>query len=276
MGKLSVCQVFLFTFFIVLLVSIFPATSSQEVEDEKEFNYDVHSEKGPARWGEIHHEWSACSHGSMQSPIDLLNQRVQIVSHLGRLNRSYKPSNGTLRNRGHDIMLNWEGGAGSMHINGTDYVLQQCHWHSPSEHTINGRRFALEAHMVHESSDGKVAVVGIMYTIGRPDSFLSSISDHLQEVAGTKEEEKAVGIVDPRQIKIGSRKYYRYIGSLTVPPCTENVVWTMVRKVRTVTRRQVRLLRVAVHDDSNTNARPTQPINGRHVKLYRPQDREDN
>ncbi|CAK7325676.1 unnamed protein product [Dovyalis caffra] len=218
------------------------------MNDEREFDYDRKGEKGPARWGEIHPEWSACSDGSMQSPIDLHNGRVEIMSHLGRLNRSYKPSNSTLRNRGHDMMLSWEGGAGNIRINGSEYVLKQCHWHSPSEHTINGRRLDLEAHMVHESLDGKVAVVGIMYKIGRPDSFLSSLIDHLQSVAGTREQDKVVGVVDPKNIKIGSRKYYRYIGSLTTPPCTENVAWTIVGKVMTVAREQVRLLRVAVHD----------------------------
>ncbi|KAK1588924.1 hypothetical protein Q3G72_028667 [Acer saccharum] len=64
--------------------------------------------------------------------------------------------------------------------------------------------------------------------------------------------------------------YFRYIGSLTIPPCTENVLWTIVNKVRTVTREQVRLLRVAVHDDSDTNARPLQPLNSRSLQLFRP------
>ncbi|KAJ6937656.1 hypothetical protein NC652_012074 [Populus alba x Populus x berolinensis] len=158
------------------------------------------------------------------------------------------------------MQLKWESGAGIIEINGTEYVLNQCHWHSPSEHTIDGERFALELHMVHESLDGKIAVVGILYKIGRPDSFLSST---------------VVGVVDPRNIKIGSRKYYRYLGSLTTPPCTENVVWTVVKKVRTVTKEQVQLLRVAVHDDSDTNARPLQPLNGRTVKLFIPEDKDD-
>ncbi|KAK3205967.1 hypothetical protein Dsin_020013 [Dipteronia sinensis] len=206
----------------------------------------------------------------MQSPVDLLNERVEVVSHLGRLRRSYKPSNSTLRNRGHDMMLKWEGGAGSLNINGTEYVLNQCHWHSPSEHTINGQSYDLEVHMVHESADGKIAVVGIMYTIGRPDSFLASLTNRLRDIGGTSDIERAAGVVDPRHIKLGSRKYFRYIGSLTVPPCTENVLWTIVNKVRTVTRDQVRLLRVAVHDDSDTNARPLQPLNSRSMQLFRP------
>ncbi|XP_038706504.1 alpha carbonic anhydrase 7-like [Tripterygium wilfordii] len=245
-------------------------------ENDREFDCNHHGEIGPHRWGEIKPEWSACNHGSMQSPIDLLNERVEVVSHLGRIHREYKPSNATIKNRGHDIMLKWVDGAGTLEINGTEYVLQQCHWHSPSEHTIDGKSFDLEAHLVHESKDGKVAVIGIMYTIGRPDTFLSSIIDHLSVVTDNEDEEKVIGEVNPRDIKSGSRKYYRYIGSLTIPPCTENVIWTMVRKVRTVTREQVKLLRVAVHDESDTNARPLQPINKRSVQLYRPRENEKN
>ncbi|XP_021912217.1 alpha carbonic anhydrase 7-like, partial [Carica papaya] len=132
--------------------------------------------------------------------------------------------------------------------------------------------FALELHMVHESLDGKVAVVGILYKIGRPDSFLSSLEKILAKITDTSEEERVVGITDPRDIKIGSRQYFRYVGSLTVPPCTQNVVWTIVRKVRTVTKKQVRLLRVAVHDESDTNARPLQPINERFIHLFKPKN----
>lgn len=74
-------------------------------DDEIEFNYEEGGENGPSKWGQLHSEWSACKNGRMQSPIDLLNERVQVVSHLGRLKRSYKPSNATLKNRGHDMMV---------------------------------------------------------------------------------------------------------------------------------------------------------------------------
>ena len=74
-------------------------------EDEREFSYDENSEIGPAHWGDLHEEWKECGEGKMQSPIDMVNQRVEIVSHLGRLKRSYKPSNATLINRGHDVMV---------------------------------------------------------------------------------------------------------------------------------------------------------------------------
>ncbi|KAI3407519.1 uncharacterized protein J3R85_020915 [Psidium guajava] len=271
--KLLVTQILLCTISLVLALHVGLA-ASEEVEDESQFNYDVRGERGPARWGELRSEWGMCRNGSMQSPIDLSSERVQLVAHLGRLNRIYEASNATLKNRGHDIMLRWEGGAGSIFVNGTQYLLKQCHWHSPSEHAVNGRRFNLELHMVHESPEGEVAVVGVMYKFGKPDTFLSSMTDHIERIACTHDVQRAIGIVNPNYIKIGCRRYYRYVGSLTVPPCTQNVLWTIVHKVRTVSREQVKLLREAVRDDSEFNARPLQPTNRRPVQLFSPIDSE--
>ncbi|GFP94399.1 alpha carbonic anhydrase 7 [Phtheirospermum japonicum] len=201
-------------------------------------------------WGKT---YTNC-YGKMQSPIDLINQRVKIVSHLGVLRRTYVPSNATLVNRGHDIMLSWPEGAGDIQINGILYKLRQCHWHSPSEHAINGRRFDMEMHLVHESNDNRTAVIGIMYKIGRPDSFLSMMKHNLQIVGDTLNVTRAVGIIDPELMKLDTRKYYRYIGSLTTPPCTENVIWTIVRKVRTVSKEQVELIRDAIHGVSSCSS----------------------
>ncbi|KAF5822783.1 putative carbonic anhydrase [Helianthus annuus] len=263
-------------FFALFIVFCLPFALSQEVDDEHEFSYDINSPNGPNHWGEIHPEWSMCNNGDMQSPIDLTHKRVHTTSKLGRLDRDYNPANATLINRGHDMMLRWIGGAGHIHINGTEFQLNQAHWHTPTEHTINGRRFNLELHLVHQSIDEKVAVIGILYKIGRPDSFLEKMEPYLKAVSSTREVEKSVGIIDPRQIKIGSRKYYRYIGSLTTPPCDQNVTWTIVRKVRTVSREQLRIIREAVHDEADANARPLQALNNRWLKLYRPDDKETN
>ncbi|XP_073138238.1 alpha carbonic anhydrase 7-like [Henckelia pumila] len=271
-SRIQYCNTFFQSVFTILvLISSTPFARAQEVDNEREFSYDENSDQGPSHWGRLHPEWEACNSGKMQSPIDLLNERVEIVPDLGRLSRNYKPSNATLVNRGHDIMIRWSG-AGYIQINGTMFELKQTHWHSPSEHTLDGRRFNMEVHLVHQSKDNRTAVIGIMYKIGRPDSFLSMVQGSLHTSTDSEDVEQSIGVLDPNLIKFGSRKYYRYMGSLTTPPCTENVIWTIVRKVRTVTREQIKLIRKAVHDESEANARPIQQLNERTLLLYRPKD----
>uniref|UniRef100_A0A7N0V8M2 Alpha-carbonic anhydrase domain-containing protein n=1 Tax=Kalanchoe fedtschenkoi TaxID=63787 RepID=A0A7N0V8M2_KALFE len=175
-------------------------------------------------------------------------------------------------------MVEWAGGAGWIRINSTNYKLQQSHWHSPSEHTFNGRRYAMELHMVHQTDDPnavyKVAVVGMLYKLGRPDPFidellknvtLASDDEHSKGVRGAKE-------VDPNEIRVAGHRYYRYIGSLTMPPCTEGVIWTINRKVRTVSIAQLLSFREAVHDYAEMNARPVQDLNSRWIYYHDPRD----
>ncbi|KAJ7976736.1 Alpha carbonic anhydrase [Quillaja saponaria] len=247
-----------------------PTTASDsEVDNETPFSYVEGSGTGPKSWGRIDPHWQACGKGKMQSPIDLLDKRVQVFPHLGKLRRGYKPAPATIKNRGHDIRVKWKGDAGKININGTVYKLVQCHWHTPSEHTFNGSRYNLELHIVHLSSKGETAVIGIVYKYGREDPFLSRLFHHIKSIG---KEERDLGIINPGDIKFGSRKYYRYIGSLTVPPCTEGVTWTISKKVRTVSREQVRALREAIHDGFKANARPTQQLDGRPVLFYTPRE----
>ncbi|XP_020586701.1 alpha carbonic anhydrase 7-like [Phalaenopsis equestris] len=261
--------------FMAIILFLFPnydRVSSKEMEGK--YSYKVGSKYGPDHWGDIHRDWATCSKGKMQSPIDLNDRRVQHLHYLGDLNRSYRSANAVIKNRGHDIMVKWEDDAGEIWINGTKFSLLQVHWHTPSEHTINNHKYAMELHMVHQrASDNKFAVVAILYTIGRPDTFLTQMMKYIKLVSDKREVEVKIGIVDPRNIKRGSRRYYRYIGSLTTPPCTEGVVWTVIRKVRTVSKEQLKLLKEAVEDGYEKNARPSQGIDGRVVQLYQPINR---
>ncbi|KAK6942744.1 Alpha carbonic anhydrase domain [Dillenia turbinata] len=243
---------FSFSVLLICLLCLLLTGIAQEVEDEREFDYIKGSEKGPERWGELKKEWKVCENGKMQSPIDMSNRRVKIIAKMGDIKRKHKPCNATIKNRGHDIMLRWEGNgdAGSIEINGTQYYLQQFHWHAPTEHSINGRRYALELHMVHvDPKTNRTAVIGQLYKFGHPDHFLAKLGKSIRSIVD-KEEEINIGRLDPREIKLGGSKIYRYMGSLTVPPCTEGVIWTINKKMGSVSHTQVKLLRDAVHDVS--------------------------
>lgn len=243
------------------LIGFKPATN-----DTIPFSYIEATGRGPSKWGQLDPTWKACGDGKLQSPIDLLDQNVKVLfGQEDQLRRDYKPANATIISRGYDIMVSWKGDAGKITINGTDYNLQGSHWHVPSEHTINSKTYDMELHLVHANSLGETAVVGVLYKYGKPDPFLSKLSPYIKSVT---KQERSLGILSPNKIEFGSRKLYRYIGSLTVPPCSEGVIWTVVKEVRTVSREQVQLLRDAVDDGYQANARPVQPLNGRAVNLF--------
>ncbi|KAI3913502.1 hypothetical protein MKW98_003981 [Papaver atlanticum] len=267
-----------YTFLLVIAVLVLnprPTSSWLEVEDQTEFSYIPGSPNGPENWGKLHKDWAICNNGTKQSPINVVCNRMISAPWLGRLKKFYVPASATLVNRGHDIELKWDipESAGFINIYGNIYALDQVHWHSPSEHTINGERYALELHMVHKNLRlRKVAVVAVLYRIcaGCENSFLSMLEDAIRDISAGTEKKVSVGLVNPNDINVGCREYYRYKGSLTTPPCSEGVIWTIKKQVMTVSKEQVISLRRAAHDGEGCNARPLQAINNRHILNYNP------
>ncbi|XP_020424587.1 alpha carbonic anhydrase 4 [Prunus persica] len=267
-SKQAHLQLLVFTFFLLYW---HPTLIRAKEAEHDEFDYKEGSKKGPEHWGELKKEWARCKDGKFQSPIGLSDDHVtNVTSSLEDLKMSYKPSNATVKNEGPYLAIEWEGDAGSIKINGTDYFFKQCHWHTPSEHSINGIRYDLELHMVHQSTDPKIrnsiAVLAFLYHIGNPNLFLSKVNKDIMSEVATKEVH--LGVIDPREIKWTSFSFYRYVGSLTSPPCAEGVIWTINEKVKHVSREQVELLQEAVDDYAEMNTRPLQPLNDREIKHY--------
>ncbi|CAL5005649.1 unnamed protein product [Urochloa decumbens] len=260
---------------LLLSAAVLPgATAQEQTENESEFSYVPGSPNGPERWGELNPSWATCSKGRSQSPISLFTDRATPVFSLGHLDYSYRPTNASIVNRGHDIQLRFHGDAGKLVINGTAYYLKQLHWHTPSEHAVGGRRYDMEVHLVHLDAEGKIAVVGVLYEkIFRPapDPFLKRLEPAIRRVRGTRGREEPVGVVDPNGATAMGSVYYRYMGSLTTPPCTEGVVWTVFKACRRVTGNQLELLKEAVDDGYEKNARPLQDVNGRDISVFLPQ-----
>nr|P0DO50.1 RecName: Full=Carbonic anhydrase Nec1; AltName: Full=Nectar protein 1; Short=NmNec1; Flags: Precursor [Nesocodon mauritianus]UIE54576.1 Nec1 [Nesocodon mauritianus] len=264
---------------LIILLLLFHSISikAQEVDDEREFDYLEGSELGPEKWGELRPEWGTCKRGKMQSPIDISNP-VQVTSK-ELLQTKYKAQNAIINNRGHDIMVRWEGDAGSILINEREFDLLQAHWHAPSEHAINGTRYAMELHMLHRSTDPKLTptmvVVAVFYEIGDVDPFLSRLGPIMSSLIDQTNEHKQAGVINPMEIQLDDECYYKYIGSLTTPSCTEGVTWIINKRINTVSSDQVKLLREAVHDHAKNNARPLQALNHREVQLHCHKDRKD-
>jgi len=217
---------------------------------------------GPSAWGNLAAENRACSTGQQQSPIDLTRD---IAGRADEHRLAWTPvTGGKVVNNGHTIQLNADG-AGGIFIGGTRYEFRQVHFHHPSEHTIDGRSFPLEAHLVHEAADGRLAVIGALFEEGAANPAL----DPIWATAPIREGAAAVAFpVELGKMIPQHAPAYRYQGSLTTPPCSETVTWTVLARPLTASRGQLQSFASVFPN----NARPVQPLNRRFVLMTGNQD----
>ncbi|XP_049360681.1 alpha carbonic anhydrase 1, chloroplastic, partial [Solanum verrucosum] len=231
---------------------------------------------GPNGWGRLSPTYSVCSNGKSQSPINIISHNCAVNKKLKPLIMQYNHSEvATLVDNGFNVGIKYGENAGSLIVDGKTYNLKQMHWHSPSEHTIDGNRYAAELHLVHFAQDNTIAVLSILFHLGHPDPLMTKLQNKLNElardVATHKETQVQLGIIDTHEIRKHSHKYYSYAGSLTTPPCSEIVSWYILGKVRSISREQVEELRAPLDPTCKRNARPTQPLNGRQIQMYEAQ-----
>jgi carbonic anhydrase len=204
------------------------------------------------RWGDLSPEFGACGLGSEQSPIDLSDP---IPSALGDVSIDWRPASGTVVNNGHTIQVNPAAG-GAAEIAGTRYEMLQFHFHHPSEHTVAGVHRAMEAHFVHRAATGGLAVLGVFLVPGAESATLAKVWEKMPAGHG---EAVLEGSLDLAHLLPAGRAYYRYAGSLTTPPCSETVLWTVFAEPVEVSDAQIAAF-AALYP---MNARPVQSLNRR-------------
>ena len=210
---------------------------------------------GPDRWSTLKPEFSACS-GKNQSPINLTGM---IEGELKPVRFSYKAGGFEVINNGHAIQVNYEAGS-SISVDGIQFDLKQFHFHSPSEHQINGKPFPLEAHLVHSDKDGNLAVVAVVFNEGSANSVVGAAWDQMPKSEGGKK--SLPGKIAATGLLPTNRDYYRYNGSLTTPPCTEGVRWIVMKEPMTVSKQQIEAFKATL---GFANNRPVQPVNARQI-----------
>ena len=243
-----------------------PKTDAHEADPaSEESHWDYSKEKGPATWGKLSPEYILCAEGKSQSPIDF---SITSPADTADFTANYSPQElrivhhehkSDVINTGHSIQVNY-GGSDTLVMGGTTYALVQFHFHLPSEHTINGKHFPMEVHFVHQSADNKLAVVGLFVEEGAHNAVFDAVLANLPREKG-KEMHFTSVLVDVDELLPVNRSTYRYTGSLTTPPCSEGVTWTVFTNPTHVSAKQIAALRDLLHD----NNRPAQPLNGRIV-----------
>ena len=221
--------------------------------------------EGPENWGKLSPTFAACGEGRRQSPIDISKPTRDATV---ELKTTFPPAELRIAhhehiadgiNNGHTIQINYAG-ADTLTLGGISYQLVQYHFHGPSEHTVDGKHFPMEMHMVHKSGDGKLAVVGVFIAEGAHNKAFDPVWAHLPAQKGVETHLPAVK-VDVDALLPTARTSYRYDGSLTTPPCSEGVNWIIMTTPIQISGEQVAAFTRLIKD----NNRPVQMLNGRTI-----------
>ncbi|KAM6202466.1 carbonic anhydrase 12 [Rhynchocyon petersi] len=234
---------------------------------------------GEKNWSK---KYPSCG-GLLQSPIDLHSDILQYDASLTPLEfRGYNLSSNehfTLTNNGHSVKLSL---SPDMHIQGlpSRYSATQLHLHwgnqnkpQGSEHTVGGRHFAAELHIVHYNSDlypdpstasnksEGLAVLAVLIEMGSFNPSYDNIFGHLQDVKYKGQEVSIPGFNIEELLPKKPDEYYRYRGSLTTPPCNPTVIWTVFRNPVQISQEQLLALETALYCTQVDDPAPKEMVN---------------
>lgn len=211
-------------------------------------------DNGPKNWGKLGFE--TCQKGKSQSPINIITKDTKKGKNA--ITFAYKTDSKDIINNGHSVQVNFDK-QGSITFKKTKYNLVQLHFHTPSENQVDGRTYPLEMHLVHASSDNKFVVVAVFFDEGKANPILQDIVNTApSEVNGTN----ALKNLNVSALVPKSHAYYTFSGSLTTPPCSEQVQFVVLKNALDASKEQIDALHAILHD----NARDPQPLNGRVVE----------
>lgn len=212
----------------------------------------------PEYWGDISKDFTKCKVGKHQSPINITKTKKL---HSNLLTLHYDLTTEELVNNGHTVQVNVNSDNDYLVYKGDKYYLKQFHFHTPSENLIHDQSFPMEVHFVHADKDGHLLVLAVMAKEGKANPELAKawavVADKKDELVKL---DNAFDIQNFLPIK---ERYYHFEGSLTTPPCTEDVDWLILKTPVEVSKEQIAKFAALIHDHHNN--RPVQPTNDREV-----------
>ena len=248
--------------------------SGQAVERERdpalagqaeEVHWGYAGEIGPESWADLSPNFALCRSGTRQSPIDLTGatpiEGVAFQRQLGStvLTIEQRAHVMDLIDNGHTIQITNDAPV-HFDLDGERFDLVQYHFHAPSEHTIDGEHGPLEAHSVHKSAAGNLAVVGVLFEVGEHDPIWDPIINALPSGPGGRRHLEGLEL-DPAELHPLAERYFRYEGSLTTPPCSEGVHWIIMAERPHISQEQLAAFTSRLHN----NHRPVQPRGARRL-----------
>jgi carbonic anhydrase len=207
-------------------------------------------------WGDLESGFATCKLGKAQSPIDIRDAKKATLPAIAF---GYAGGAAEVVNNGHTIQVNLAKG-GAVKVASGEYSLLQFHFHTPSEEKINGQNYPLVAHLVHRNDKGTLAVVAVLFSLGKENATLKKVFAVMPAKADGKAAiEGGLNVTDMLPAK---QEYFSFLGSLTTPPCSEGVRWHVLKQTVEMSQAQLDTFKKLYP----MNARPVQPLNGRSVE----------
>lgn len=260
-------------------------TSPVEAADDVPWTYGG-EKTGTSQWGALSPSYKLCSEGTKQSPVNVENVKLTTKesSSLPLLVATFKPSAINLENDGHNVFMTYDAGS-TIKLGDLQYEVKKLVFKSPSEHTISGQPYSMEVQIVCQvNGTTDTAIIAVLLQEHQNDKiknqFLEKFWEKLPTEANTKVTvDASVNVADlcPKDITYYSSTgglriaypYYSYDGSLTTPPCTENVKWFVWYKPVDIFADQVTAFRSVIDKmgEKDGNRRPIQALNERVVEF---------
>lgn len=209
---------------------------------------------GPIHWAKIDPAYSQCKHGTRQTPIDI---HVDKDIGLPPLDAQYTIPGDSIVNDGHTLQVRFPPG-NALNANDKQFALIQAHFHAPGENYFNGRSYPFETHLVHQDATGGLAVLAVLYEIGKENPGIAQLWKHMPYAVNAPApipEGFTVESILPK-----SRDVVYFEGSLTTPPCDEGVRWYVLKEFPQISKEQIQKFSRAI---GSANNRPLQPHNDR-------------
>ncbi|HRP76299.1 MAG TPA: carbonic anhydrase family protein [Rhodocyclaceae bacterium] len=218
--------------------------------------WSYRGETGPDRWGRMRPEWAVCADGTRQSPIELTGG---IAVDLEPVVFDYRSTRFLISDVGHTLEVHVGEGLG-VHIRGQRYELVHFQFHRPAQERIGGRSHDMSVHLHHQDAEGRMAIVAIQLEAGdQPQPLIQTLWNSLPLDRG--DHYMPTVMIDPSALVPVNPAHYLYMGSLTTPPCTEGVIWVVMKDPISISHGQMRIFeRLYPH-----NSRPVQALNDRLV-----------
>ena len=242
-------------------------TTAPAAASVRPVHWSYSEEGGPGGWSKLTPVYALCGSGKSQSPVNLASKtgkgspEWKIEYKTTSLQIAHNEHVEELINNGHTIQVTPQEGS-TITYGGKIYHLKQFHFHTPSEHTIDGKHAPMEIHLVHQADDKSLAVIGVLVREGGHNANFDQLIKYLPNAEGEKKTHDSVSIDIavhvPKQISA-----YHYIGSLTTPPCSEDVQWLVMNHPILMSKSQIGEFASRLKN----NNRPTQQMSDRKVTI---------